>query len=167
MNNSLLPPLKLLIFDWGNTLMRDFDELEGPMYYWDHVEVIDGVEDFLNLCYDKYPLAVATNAGYSDTALMIKALNRGGIDKCFSYFYSSKDLGVAKPDPQFFLSIACEIKIEPSSIAVFGNDYRKDIEPAKKAGMITFFFNENNIPGNYPDADFVFCRFDELFGLFM
>ena len=169
MNNltSKLEKVKVLLFDWGDTLMRDFKELEGPMYYWHKVELIDGAADFLSLCYDKYPLVVATNAGYSDTELMIKALSRGGIDKYFSYFFSSKDLGVEKPAPLFFQTIASKINVDSSLIAVFGNDYKKDIEPAKKAGMLTFFFNETNPQGFYPDADFIFNNYFELHEIFL
>jgi len=165
--SSKLRNIKVLLFDWGDTLMRDFKDLKGPMCFWGNVEVIDGVEEFLDACYEKYPLVVATNAGFSDTELMTKALYRGEIDKYFSFFFSSKELGVAKPDPLFFQTIAGKINAEPSSIAVIGNDYKKDIEPSKKAGMMTFFFNETNIPGLYPDADYIFIHFSELHEMFI
>jgi len=164
--SSELSNIKVLLFDWGDTLMRDYKEKEGPMYYWDEIALIDGVDNFLSLCYDKYQLVAATNAGCSDTGLMIKALNRGGIDRYFSYFFSSKELGVEKPNPLFFQTIAHEINVKPSSIAIFGNDYKKDIEPSKKTGMTTFFFNEANVQSVYPAADYIFNHFSELYELF-
>ncbi len=156
------PAFRLLLFDWGDTLMRDFKDKEGPMCYWDEVEVVDGVTDFLAMCYERYPMMVASNSGYSTTDMMIKALNRGGIDRYFSRFFTSKDLKTEKPDPRFFELICQATGFAPADIVYFGNDYRKDIESAKKAGLQTRFFNENNIAGPFPDADVVFYRFDEL-----
>jgi len=159
----MLPPsFKLLLFDWGDTLMRDFKDKDGPMCYWDEVAVVDGVQDFLDGCYEKYPMMVASNSGFSTTDMMIKALNRGGIDRYFSCFFTSKDLKVEKPDPRFFELICQASGFAPADIVYIGNDYRKDIESAKKAGLQTWFFNENNLDGPFPNADRVFYHFSEL-----
>jgi len=165
MTLPLHTPVNLLLFDWGNTLMRDFPDKEGPMCYWDEIALIDGVDVFLNYCYEKYTLAVATNAGCSDTQLMIKALQRGGVDKYFSYFFSSKELGAEKPNPLFFKLIEEKLNRQASSMIVIGNDCIKDIQPSKSVGFNTFFFNENKIPGTYPDADLVFSSFNELYNV--
>jgi len=165
--NPLFSPLKLLLFDWGDTLMRDFKDKDGPMCYWDEVALIEGIEEFLNLCYEKYPLMVASNSGFSTTDMMIKALYRGGIDKHFSRFFTSKDIGVEKPNLLFFEYIIREVNLDPASIAFFGNDYKKDIEPSKLKGMTTFFFNENNLQGTFPAADFIFAHFTELHEIFL
>ena len=156
---------KFLLFDWGDTLMRDFKDKEGPMYYWDEVVLIEGVEDFLQYCSERYTLAVATNAGCSDTNLMIKALFRGGIAQYFSHFFSSKELGVEKPNPAFFKIIAKQLNILPSDVIVIGNDYVKDIQSSKKSGFTTFFFNEHDKSGVFSDADLVFSSFSELYAV--
>jgi len=162
MNNNT-PSLKYLIFDWGDTLMHDFREKDGPMCYWDKVAVVDGVKDFLAYCYEKYPLMVASNSGFSTTEMMVKALNRGGIDRYFSHFFTSKDIGVEKPNPLFFDHILKHTKAIASTIGFIGNDYLKDVEAAKNSGMTTFFYNPNHLNGDFPAADYTFRHFDELY----
>lgn len=167
MNSPTFPPFKLLLFDWGDTLMRDFRDKDGPMCFWDHIEVIEGVEEVLSVCYETYPMMVASNSGFSTTDMVVKALFRGGIDKYFSHFFTSKDIGCEKPDPRFFRHIIEHTRLEPAQMAFIGNDYRKDIEAAKNAGMHTFFFNENNLQDSFEAADFTFNHFSQLLPVLM
>jgi HAD superfamily hydrolase (TIGR01549 family) len=154
--------VKAIIFDWGNTLMRDFTEYPGPMAYWEKIEVIEGVESLLKSLQQNYILCVATNAGDSDTSLMIKALERGNIKQYFNYFFSSKDLGYAKPDPMFFKTIADKMKVIPQECLMIGNDYNKDIEGALSIGMKTIHFNETKTELNNTKADFTVSKINQL-----
>ena len=36
-----------ILFDWGDTVMRDYPAITIPMVQWKKVEVIDGVADVL------------------------------------------------------------------------------------------------------------------------
>jgi putative hydrolase of the HAD superfamily len=155
-------PLKALIFDWGDTIMRDFPEKPGPMYLWDQVEWIPGAEQALKELHDKFVMVIATNAGQSDTLAMIKALRRVGADKYFRYFFSSKDLKYEKPDVRFFQSIASQISVLPERCAMIGNLYEKDIVGAKQCGMFTVLFDEKQSIGNCTDADKVIFRMEQL-----
>ncbi len=154
--------VKAIIFDWGNTLMRDFTQYQGPMAYWEKVEVIEGVESLLKSLNQKYILCVATNAGCSDTSLMIKALERGNIKQYFNFFFSSKDLGYTKPDPLFFKTIANNINIIPQECLMIGNDYKKDIEGALSVGMKTIHFNELNEPVLNTKADHTISKLKDV-----
>jgi FMN phosphatase YigB (HAD superfamily) len=151
-----------LIFDWGNTVMRDYPEKPGPMAQWDHVEYIPFVEHCLKELSEKYTLCIASNAGFSDTSLMIASLKRVGAEKYFNYFFTSKDLGFEKPDKRFFLSITDKIKLDPSVCVMIGDSYVKDICGAESVGMKTVFFNEMKTAGDYPDADQVIYSMQEL-----
>lgn len=154
--------LRLIIFDWGDTLMRDFPGKPGPMYTWDIVEEIPGARPLLDYLQAKYTLCVATNAGVSDTEAMRKALQRVNFDSYFSGFFSSKDLGVAKPDPEFFLRICHQMQVKPDESVMVGNDYQKDIQGAAQAGLYTVFFNKNQQEGVFPEADLVITHLPEL-----
>jgi len=154
--------IKALIFDWGDTLMRDFPELDTPMFTWENVELIPFVKEVLQYLSGNYLLVVATNAGQSDTQAMIKALKRVDIDKFFSYFFSSKDLGYTKPDPDFFKSISVQIKCDVNECVMIGNLYSKDIIGAKDAGMRTILFNENKSDDNFEKADKVIYSMKDL-----
>jgi putative hydrolase of the HAD superfamily len=154
--------IKLLIFDWGNTLMRDFTQFEGPMASWPKIEIIQNADSVLQKLFGKYTLCVASNAGVSDTLLMRKALERGGLEKYFTFYFSSKDLGFAKPDPAFFLEILSQSGFIAAESVMIGNDYIKDIEGAKLAGLKTIFFNEENIEGDYSGADEIINEMSDL-----
>ncbi len=145
--------IKVLIFDWGDTVMRDFSGLKTPMFTWEHVECIPDIEQALAALKDKFTMVIATNAGQSDTAAMIKALERVGAQKYFHYFFSSKDLGVEKPDIRFFTTIAQTINIKPEECIMIGNLYEKDIIGAKDADMKTILFDEKSSKLAFPKAD--------------
>lgn len=144
--------IRVIIFDWGDTLMRDFGH-EGAMCHWEHVELIPGVKTVLSELEKDYTLAVASNAGESDSSLMKKALIRGEIENYFSYFFTSMELGFEKPDLRFFMSIMEKLKFLPQQCIMVGNDYEKDIIPAKSLGMNTILFDENDRydTGEYSD----------------
>jgi putative hydrolase of the HAD superfamily len=154
--------IKAIIFDWGDTLMRDFPELQGPMYLWEQNELIEGVSELLDAISGKYELCVATNAGDSNTESMIKALERVNIAHYFQYSFSSNDLGYKKPDVKFFTSICKHIGVLPENCVMIGNLYDKDIIGAKEAGMMTVFFNEKKLKGDFEKADHIVFRMEEI-----
>lgn len=155
--------IKAVIFDWGNTVMRDFPEKPGAMVNWDHVELISGIDDVLRFLSEEYIVCIASNAGCSDTSLMIAALRRVGVDKYFHHFFTSKDLGFQKPDKRFFTSITSKINVLSSECIMVGDSYEKDICGAKTVGMKTILFNEKNIFSSFPDADMVVISMKDLY----
>lgn len=155
-----------LIFDWGDTIMRDFG-LPGPMSSWEKVDWIPGVEKALKILSEKYTCIIATSADHSGTEEMIAALKLVGADKYFHHFFSSQELGFKKPDPRFFNSIANQLSLDPAKCVMIGNFYEKDIIGAKQAGMNTVWFNEiENNDGfnreNFPEADHVIFTMEAL-----
>ena len=36
-----------VLFDWGDTVMRDHPEITVPMVEWESIEVIEGIADVL------------------------------------------------------------------------------------------------------------------------
>jgi len=156
--------IKALLFDWGDTIMRDFPDKQGPMVFWDNVEWVPFLEDVLrNGISQKYLCVVASNSGESDTQLMIKALDRIHATEYFYDFYTSHDFGIEKPDARFFETILHLLKINPKEAIMIGNNYQKDIEGAKNAKISTIFFNENhNIKKEFPAADIEILSMEEL-----
>ncbi len=151
-----------LIFDWGDTIMRDQPGMPGPMAEWDTVEYIPGAEQALQDLSGSFFCAIATNAGVSDTKLMRKALERVGADRFFQFFTSSRDLHSEKPDPLFFLKIASILGVKPEECIHIGNVYEKDVVGAAAAGMRTIFFNEKNEKGFFPAANRVITHMSAL-----
>ena len=151
-----------IIFDWGDTVMRDYPELLGAMCDWPHVELIPHVYPALAELKSKYTLVIATTAGVSDTAAMIRALERVEVKEMFGKFYSSKELGVAKPDPRFFTEVCRRAGLQPQRTVMVGNDYEKDIVGARTAGLKTVFFNEKLKLGDFPSADLIIHTMKDL-----
>jgi len=163
----LMKNIRCVVFDWGDTIMRDFPDLPGPMCSWTHVEYVPGAEDVLAFLHaSRRKMVIATNAGASDTDHMIKALRRVGADQYFHHFFSSKDLRYEKPEARFFRSISNTMMLKPEECVMIGNSYEKDIVGAKNSGMFTIFFNENDLPGDFPMADYIITDLLELFSIF-
>ncbi|MFC1726095.1 HAD family hydrolase [candidate division KSB1 bacterium] len=146
--------IKAVIFDWGDTLMRDFPDFKGPMAYWKKIMVMPGVVTALERLHKEYILCAASNAGDSDAVMMGEALARAGIRRYFRRIYTSKELGFSKPDERFFLVIAKRIRVKPEECLMVGNDYEKDIIPAKSIGMKTVLFLEMDYVKKFESADF-------------
>ena len=153
--------VRAIVFDWGDTLMRDFSLFDGPMADWPHVEAIEGIEDVLPRLHGKYICCVASNAGYSDAELMGRALERVNIRRHFMHLFTSKELGAKKPSPVFFAQIERRIGVPGEECIFVGNDYSKDIVPAKEAGMQTILFSEE-MQGFTPCADVVIDSMRDL-----
>jgi putative hydrolase of the HAD superfamily len=150
-----------LIFDWGDTIMRDL-KLQGPMKDWDQVEWVTGAKEMLEITNPKFTCCIATSASHSNTSEMIIALKRVGANAYFQHFLSSADLRYSKPDPEFFKGITKALGTDPWECISIGNLYEKDITPAKQAGLTTIWFNENREKGNFPDADHIINEWKEL-----
>jgi putative hydrolase of the HAD superfamily len=151
---------RILLFDWGNTIMVDFN-LPGPMYSWDKVSWVDGAEDALNAL-SVYTCCIATNAGNSGSDAVKKGLARVGADRFFAYIFCSRDIGFAKPDPRFFRFITEVLRTEAGNCIMIGDHYDKDIAGAKSAGMKTVFFNTSGRSGPFPFADAEITAMNQL-----
>ncbi|WP_318614522.1 HAD-IA family hydrolase [Sporosarcina sp. YIM B06819] len=152
--------IKALIFDWGDTVMKDFQEFSGPMAEWPHVETIPGIEETLEVFHGKYLICLATNAGASDASLVRKALARVHIDYYFTEIFTSKELGYQKPQVEFFESILHKLNLSAKECVMIGNDYMKDIVAAKEVGLQTIYLSED--VGEYEYANVVIRSMDEL-----
>lgn len=154
---------KAIIFDWGDTLMKDFPEFEGAMVNWPRVEAIPGARDALERLCGRFICAVASNAGFSDGELMAQALDRVGMRQYFRHFFTSKELGTEKPDPRFFREILRRMDMLPQECIMVGNTYEKDIAPAKAVGMRTVWLSDST-EGEWPSADVIIHSMSELEG---
>jgi putative hydrolase of the HAD superfamily len=153
--------ISLLIFDWGDTIMIDYD-LPGPMSGWDRVGWIPGAEEALRVLSRKHKCVIATSAPHSGKKEMIAALERVGAHRYFEGFFSANELGVRKPDPAFFTTIIEKMAAFPVEAVSIGNIYEKDIAGAKEAGLYTVFLNSSGEKGTFPRADKIINSMSQL-----
>jgi putative hydrolase of the HAD superfamily len=153
-----------VVWDWGDTLMRDIPGQDGPMAAWPHVEAMPGAVEALDRLQTIPVHCLATNAQDSGPADVAVALERVGLRGFLTRILVSPELGVAKPDPDFFREVTRRLDLPPADLVSVGNDYGKDIVPAKAVGMRTILVGETGSPASvsrpgasdsYPDADLV------------
>lgn len=158
--------VRVIIFDWGDTLMRDLPGQEGPMAFWPTVELVPGVKEALAELDPGLVCCVASNAGVSDAALMGLALERGGIREYFTHLFTHRELGAAKPDVRFFAEAARRAGAAPEECVMVGNDLERDIRGARRAGMKTVWLAPEGDSGRRSDvpsqADVVITSMREL-----
>jgi putative hydrolase of the HAD superfamily len=144
---------RAIVFDWGDTLMQDFRQFEGPMCDWPHVELLPGVRQALERLSGRFLCVVASNAGDSDARLLARALQRVNILHHFAGVWTARDLGATKPSPAFFAEVALLLGLPPAGCVSVGNDLVKDVRPAQSAGMRGVWLNPNQLgPAPSPDG---------------
>jgi len=131
----------VVLFDWGDTVMRVFPEYEGPMACWPRVETVSGVTEVLQALQPCYRLILATNAPASGAALVREALARVGLEGYFQAAFTARELGVRKPEPAFFQAILRELDCAPHDTVMVGDEYPVDVVGAKEAGLRAVWFN--------------------------
>ena len=153
---------KAIIFDWGDTVMYDFPEYTGPMAYWPKVEVVPGIEKALQQLQKDFICCLASNAVDSDAGLMGLALSRVNLRQYFQYLFTSRELKYQKPDPAFYREILRRVNLQPEQCIAVGNNYQKDIVPAKSVGIHTIWLSTHTCGVSAPCADYSIDSMDKL-----
>jgi putative hydrolase of the HAD superfamily len=138
---------RCLLFDWGDTLMRDFPEFDGPMASWPRVECVPHAESVLPDLHDRWIIGLATNAIHSGEAAIRSALERGGIARYIDRIFCFKNIGVKKPSPDFFESILRAVGIDRRHVVFVGDAYETDIAGALKAGIRAVWLRTDPLSG--------------------
>ncbi len=114
--------IKAIIFDLGNTLVRENSGNAFPYA----VEVLTKLKN-------KYKLALITNVLHTTTAEKIREiLADAGIPDVFEIVVMSSEVGYAKPSPRIFKIALDGLNVNPSSTRV----WRKLISGHKKASIV-------------------------------
>jgi len=133
-----------LLFDWGDTLMRDFKEFNAPMKDWPHVEAVPGAAELLACLHTDWTLAIATNADVSTEADIRSALQRVNLDRWLDKIYCYKKIGHKKPSPEFFTYILNDLKLTPKQVIMVGDNYETDVLGANRSSLRSVWFNERS-----------------------
>ncbi len=133
-----------ILFDWGDTLMKDFPEFKGPMVSWPHVEPINNAESTLKRLHPSYVIALATNAMDSSKEDIANALQRVNLLQYLDEIYCYRSIGFRKPSKEFFQYILNDLKMDKSQIIFVGDDLEKDIKGANDFGLRAVWFNRHS-----------------------
>jgi putative hydrolase of the HAD superfamily len=132
---------RVILFDWGDTLMREFPEFEGPMADWPRVEILPGVVETLTLLYPAWRYCIASNADVSTAPDIRRAMARVDLDRFFERVYCFKNVGFKKPDRKYFDYILNDLGIKSSQAVMVGDSFSNDVLGANAAGICGIWFN--------------------------
>jgi FMN phosphatase YigB (HAD superfamily) len=133
--------IKLILFDWGDTVMRDFREYDGPMHLWPQVDVLPGVKNALSVLSRDHTLALATNAAESCEEEIWMALGRVSLDILIDKVYCFRKVGFRKPAREFFDHILKDLGLMPCDAVMVGDDFESDILGANGSGIFAIWLN--------------------------
>ncbi len=130
-----------VLFDWGDTVMRDDPTSAVPMVEWPRIEVVAGIADVLAYLRSSDRQAVlATSAAISDESQIRGALQRGGLDEYFSRIYCFKNTNLSKGEA-FYRHILRDLDIPASEALMVGDGFEKDVQAANAVGLFAIWFN--------------------------
>jgi len=130
-----------ILFDWGDTVMRDHPEITIPMVEWEAVEVIEGIADVLEILRSSgRRIVLATSADISDESQIRGALARGGLADYFSHIYCFKNTHLPKGE-DFYRYILNDLGISASEALMAGDSFEKDVQAANAVGIFAVWFN--------------------------
>jgi len=134
-----------VLFDWGDTVMRDYPERTNPMVEWESVEVIEGIANVLAYLYSTdRRIILATSAAISDEGQIRGALARGGLDSYFSRIYCFKNTQLPKGE-EFYRYILNDLQLSPSDALMVGDGFEKDIQIPNVLGIFAVWFNPKSV----------------------
>lgn len=132
---------RVILFDWGNTLMVDFPQYSGKMYLWPEVAAVSQSHITLEKLMKDYDIYVATNAQDSTESEIRSAFERAGLDKYINGYFCKSNLGMDKNCAAFYQTIINSLGHHASTVTMVGDSLDKDIYPARDAGLQTVYFN--------------------------
>ena len=130
-----------LLFDWGNTLMKDLPQFNGPMYMWPKVEAIPNAEKALVKLKEGWFIALATNAKDSTKEDIKRAFDRVNLLQYLDEIYCFRTVGYLKPTKEFFEYILNDLGIDKSYLVMIGDDLKSDIQGANDFGIVAIWIN--------------------------
>ena len=133
-----------ILFDWGDTVMRDHPRNTAPMVEWETIEVIDGIVDVLACLQSSgRRIVLATSADVSNESQIRAALARGGLNQYFSRIYCFKNTKLPKSEA-FYRHILSDLKIHPSDALMVGDHFEKDVQIPNSLGIFAVWFNSRS-----------------------
>jgi len=130
-----------VLFDWGDTVMRDDPASLVPMVEWETIEVVEGVADALEyLRSSGRQIVLATGASISEEGQIRGALRRGGLAAYFSKIYCFKNIHLPKGEA-FYRYVLKDLGISSLDALMVGDGFEKDIQAANAVGIFAVWFN--------------------------
>ncbi len=130
------------------------------------IELPAGVAPLLERLGRRYALGLISN--YPDAAAIRHSLRRVGIEAHFEAVVISAEVGYIKPHPRIFQTAAEQMRLDPATTLLVGDNWLGDIQGAKRFGMKAAWLRQYDLVEVFPTGpedhqpDLVLEHLDEL-----
>ena len=130
-----------ILFDWGDTVMKDDPASIVPMVEWKTVVAVQGIDSVLEYLQSSgRRIVLATSASISNESQIHAALARENLDKYFSHIYCFKNTGLPKGE-EFYEHILADLNVPPSEVLMVGDHFEKDVQVPNSLAIFAVWFN--------------------------
>ncbi len=129
--------------------------------------LIEGVAEVLSLLAPHYAIYMASNSRHGQQQNRCRL---AGIDKYFTGYFISDELGAPKPNSEFFQRAFATLDgVKPHEVLMVGDSLRADIAGGKAFGLTTCWFDYFKDGGDFPSVkpDFTIREFSDLLALLL
>jgi len=155
-----------VLFDWGDTVMRDDPASTTPMVEWPTIEVIAGIADVLAYLYSSgRRIVLATSASISTESQIRAALARADLNKCFTRIYCFENTQLPKGEA-FYRHILNDLGIPASESLMVGDGFQKDVQDSNAVGIFAVWFNPRSDGTHMDDLHVTVHSMQELLAFF-
>lgn len=134
-------PFPVILFDWGDTIMKDDPTMSQPMALWPRVEAIADAQETLQLLHVDRTIGLATGAEISTESDIRTALRRVNLDDYFDHIFCYTNTGFHKPSLEFYRFILESLRARADEVLMVGDAFEKDVQAANRAGIRAVWFN--------------------------
>jgi putative hydrolase of the HAD superfamily len=130
-----------ILFDWGDTVMKDDPASSVPMVEWQTVEIVQGIESVLEYLQSSgRRIVLATSASISNESQIWAALGRESLGKYFSRIFCFENTNLPK-GVDFYRHILDRLGIPASDALMVGDTFEKDVLDSNSLGIYAVWFN--------------------------
>lgn len=139
--------------NYDDSLINDFnhfyqEELGRQVFFNDHAQE---VLEVLGKNYKQYAVTNGTKLAQKGK------LKNSGLDKVFDGIFISEDLGVDKPNKEFFYKVFEKVgSTNPDEYIIVGDSLTSDMRGANNAGITNIWYNPKDLENN-TDVKINFC----------
>lgn len=133
-----------VLFDWEDTLMRQFPQYRGPMHTWPKVEEMADARKALHALHGKAGLAMAAKAPGATEEEARKALGRVDLASFIKHVFCEANTGFPKGTPEFYSAISNTLRVKPEQLVMVGDNFKEDVRAPLQAGLHAIWFNERD-----------------------
>jgi RimJ/RimL family protein N-acetyltransferase len=156
----------VVLFDWGDTVMKDDLASTVPMVEWPQVQAVGGIAEVLEYLQSSGRRCIlATSASISDQEQIRAALGRARLDRYFERIYCFKNTGLPKGEA-FYRHILEDLDIGASQAVMVGDGFEKDVLIPNALGMYALWFNPRSDERRKGEMHETVCSMQELLALF-